>query len=216
MLHDLQKGFRQESREIHQADPRGGQTARSNRHRCQNLCDRRAENLFRAPLLLPPRMTHLRQLILPGLAVGLLVAGCRGLPARRGKIGAAGFGGGRRTTANQFPRPFHQRDVARLRVVRGAEPSAGHRRLRRLGGAVENITVARSLPDPKLTFELYAGDALTSLMPGLTADIPGPGKLSARGAAAVGGEPRKIFSICHGGAANGFRGGEKFLSAAFP
>ena len=46
--------------------------------------------------------------------------------------------------------------------------------------AVENITVARSLPDPQLTFELYAGDALTALMPGLTADFPGPGRAAGR------------------------------------
>ena len=35
----------------------------------------------------------------------------------------------------------------------------------------------RSLPDPKLVFEAYIGDALTSLTFGPTADIPGPCKL---------------------------------------
>ena len=50
--------------------------------------------------------------------------------------------------------------------------------------AVENITVARSLPDPKLTFEFYAADALTSLMPGLSEEWPGPGKRAARAAEA--------------------------------
>ena len=39
---------------------------------------------------------------------------------------------------------------------------------------------SRSLPDPKLTFEAYIAGTITSLMPGLMADIPGPGKLSAR------------------------------------
>jgi outer membrane protein TolC len=43
--------------------------------------------------------------------------------------------------------------------------------------SVEDITVERSLPDPKLTFQAYIQDALTSLMPGLMQDIPGPGKL---------------------------------------
>ncbi len=46
-------------------------------------------------------------------------------------------------------------------------------------GSVENITVARSLPDPKLTFQAYIQDTLTSLMPGLMQDLPGPGKLTA-------------------------------------
>jgi cobalt-zinc-cadmium efflux system outer membrane protein len=46
--------------------------------------------------------------------------------------------------------------------------------------AVEKITVERSLPDPKLTFQAYITDMLTSLMPGLAMDFPGPGKLAAR------------------------------------
>lgn len=46
--------------------------------------------------------------------------------------------------------------------------------------SVENITVSRSLPDPKLMFELYFADAVQSIMPGLSADFPGPGKLAAR------------------------------------
>ena len=51
--------------------------------------------------------------------------------------------------------------------------------------SVEDITVERSRPDPKLTFEFYVGDALTSLMPGAMQDFPGAGKLAARGAVAT-------------------------------
>ncbi len=50
--------------------------------------------------------------------------------------------------------------------------------------SVERITIERSLPDPKLTFQAYIQDALTSLMPGLMLDFPGPGKLNARAAVA--------------------------------
>jgi cobalt-zinc-cadmium efflux system outer membrane protein len=46
-------------------------------------------------------------------------------------------------------------------------------------GSVEKITVERSLPDPKLTFQAYIQTTLTSLMPGLMQDIPGRGKLKA-------------------------------------
>jgi outer membrane protein TolC len=46
-------------------------------------------------------------------------------------------------------------------------------------GSVERITVERSLPDPKLTFQAYITDVLTSLMPGLMQEFPGPGKLKA-------------------------------------
>lgn len=43
--------------------------------------------------------------------------------------------------------------------------------------SVERITVERSLPDPRLTFEADIADAVMSLMPGLMMDFPGPGKL---------------------------------------
>ncbi len=45
--------------------------------------------------------------------------------------------------------------------------------------SVERITVERSMPDPKLTFQAYITDVLTSLMPGLMQEFPGPGKLKA-------------------------------------
>lgn len=47
--------------------------------------------------------------------------------------------------------------------------------------AVEGITTARSLPDPRLTFEADIADTIMSLMPGLMVDLPGPGKLKAAG-----------------------------------
>jgi outer membrane protein TolC len=52
-------------------------------------------------------------------------------------------------------------------------------------GSVEKITVERSLPDPKLTFQAYIQNTLTSLMPGLMQDIPGSGKLKAAANVAV-------------------------------
>ena len=57
-------------------------------------------------------------------------------------------------------------------------------------GSVENITFMRSMPDPKLTFQAYIQNVLTSLMPGLMQDIPGPGKLKA--AANVAGAESKV------------------------
>ncbi len=47
--------------------------------------------------------------------------------------------------------------------------------------AVERITPARSLPDPRLTFEADITDTIETLMPGLMVDLPGPGKLAAAG-----------------------------------
>jgi len=43
--------------------------------------------------------------------------------------------------------------------------------------SVRRITVERSLPDPRLTFQSDIAESVMSLMPGLMMDIPGPGKL---------------------------------------
>ena len=51
--------------------------------------------------------------------------------------------------------------------------------------SVERITVARSLPDPQLTFQMDIEDVVTSLMPGLMMSFPGAGKLRAAGALAA-------------------------------
>jgi outer membrane protein, heavy metal efflux system len=45
--------------------------------------------------------------------------------------------------------------------------------------SVERITTARSLPDPQLTFQMDIQNVVTSIMPGLMATIPWPGKLRA-------------------------------------
>ncbi len=50
--------------------------------------------------------------------------------------------------------------------------------------SVESITVERSLPDPVLSFESDILDAVMTLMPGVMQELPGPGKLEARGAVA--------------------------------
>ncbi len=47
--------------------------------------------------------------------------------------------------------------------------------------AVERITRARSLADPRLTFQSDIADSIGALLPGLMIDLPGPGKLQAAG-----------------------------------
>lgn len=47
-------------------------------------------------------------------------------------------------------------------------------------GSVEQITVERSLPEPRLTFQADIMDFVKSLMPGVMFEFPGPGKLKAR------------------------------------
>ncbi len=47
--------------------------------------------------------------------------------------------------------------------------------------SVERITRARSLPDPRLTFQADISDMLDAVMPGLMLELPGPGRLRAAG-----------------------------------
>ncbi|MCC6322973.1 MAG: TolC family protein [Phycisphaerales bacterium] len=47
--------------------------------------------------------------------------------------------------------------------------------------SIERIAAARSLPDPRLTFEADITDTVETVMPGLMLDLPGPGKLRAAG-----------------------------------
>ena len=61
--------------------------------------------------------------------------------------------------------------------------------------SVERITVERSMPDPKLTFQAYITDVLTSLMPGLMQDFPGPGKLKAAANVASAESRTKYFAF---------------------
>ena len=61
--------------------------------------------------------------------------------------------------------------------------------------SVERITVARSWPDPKLTFSSYITEELTSLMPGLMQDLPGPGKRKAAAATATAESQARYFAF---------------------
>ena len=61
--------------------------------------------------------------------------------------------------------------------------------------SVENITVARSLPDPQLTFQADIGNIVSSVMPGLMQNFPGPGKLRAQARAAAADSRGKYFAF---------------------
>ncbi len=61
--------------------------------------------------------------------------------------------------------------------------------------SVEGITVARSLPDPQLTFQMDIQDVVTSLMPGLMMSFPGAGKLRAAGAVSAAASQAQYFTF---------------------
>jgi len=126
---------------------------------------------------------------------GLLATGCRGLPAkgeRPAQADLAEVGGQLQTNLPVLPATATVHDVVLFAVKNHPAVAAAYADW---AAAVANITVARSLPDPKLSFELFAADAVSSLMGGLTTDIPGPGKLAARGAAAAAASRAKYFQF---------------------
>ena len=61
--------------------------------------------------------------------------------------------------------------------------------------SVERITVERSLPDPRLTFEMDIKELVEVAMPGLMMEFPGPGKLKARAAVASAESQRRYFAF---------------------
>ena len=61
--------------------------------------------------------------------------------------------------------------------------------------SVETITLARSLPDPRLTFQADITTIVGAAMAGLMMDLPGPGKLRAVGEAATAGSEGRYFAF---------------------
>jgi cobalt-zinc-cadmium efflux system outer membrane protein len=61
--------------------------------------------------------------------------------------------------------------------------------------SVERITVARSLPDPRLTFETDIADIVMTVMPGLMQEFPGPGKLRAEANTATAESQARYFAF---------------------
>ncbi len=130
-------------------------------------------------------------------AVGLLT-GCRGVPTKSERQARDDL----RQVASQY-RP--QAPPAPL------DPSAGLTNYLRFAilnhpavraayldwaAAVEQITVARSLPDPQLTFQTFnSATLLNAIMPGLMVQFPGPGKLAAQAAVASAASQAKYFAF---------------------
>lgn len=61
--------------------------------------------------------------------------------------------------------------------------------------AAERITVARSLPDPQLTFESDIADIVMTVMPGFMQMFPGPGKLKAAAGVATAESQAKYYAF---------------------
>jgi cobalt-zinc-cadmium efflux system outer membrane protein len=119
-------------------------------------------------------------------AILLALAGCVGKPTPSESVARSESA----TVARRY-RPGDAQPV--LPALTSASPLADYLRFAMLNSprveaayydwaaSVEMIAPARSLPDPRLTFEADIVDTVMSLMAGLMIDLPGPGKLRAAG-----------------------------------
>ena len=116
--------------------------------------------------------------------VAVLLAGCKGIPTQGERKAQADLG-----SVGESFRPQDQRPVLpTLHTNSGLSNFLAFAILNQpqveaayfdWAAAVRRITVERSLPDPRLTFQSDIADTVMSLMPGLMMDFPGPGKLKA-------------------------------------
>lgn len=134
------------------------------------------------------------------VVVSLLAAGCTGIPAPGEKSARNDLG----TVTKQYRPDQKPPTLSELTADSSLSNYLAFALFNRpqvaaayydWAASVENITVARSLPDPQFTFQAYIERSLTSLMPGLSQQIPGPGKLKARGHAAAAASEGKYFTF---------------------
>jgi len=83
-----------------------------------------------------------------------------------------------------LPADAGEADYVRFAVLHHPAVFAAHADWR---AAIEDVVPARSLPDPQFTFQADIADTLMSFMPGLMADLMGPGKRAAMGREAIAG-----------------------------
>src|SRR5215831_11732178 len=111
-------------------------------------------------------MKRILQLFWPGIVLAVLAAGCRGIQTgdeKSARHDVAQVGGQLQTNLPVLSTNATLRDAVLLAVNNHPQVIAAYSDW---AASVENITVARSLPDPKLTFEMYFDDAVRSIMPG--------------------------------------------------
>ena len=134
------------------------------------------------------------------MAAGLIIAGCRGIPAPGEKRARDDFN----SVAVKFC-PDHQppqlpalapdSSLSNYLAVALLNSPAVAAAFHDWSASVENITVTRSLPDPQLSLQAYIQNRITSLMPGFAWNFPGPGKLKAKGRQADAQSEGKYFAF---------------------
>lgn len=150
----------------------------------------------------PERLNFRHQLVLlSGVLLSvLLLAGCKGIATSGERAARKDF----LTISNEFRPNLAERrlptlatnsalgDYLRFAMLNQPSVEAAYFDW---ASSIERITVARSLPDPKLTFQSDIADVVRNLMPGLMQQFPGPGKLKAAANVADAGSQVKYFAF---------------------
>jgi len=133
-------------------------------------------------------------------AGGLMFAGCRGIPVPGEKTARHDLGvvsgqykpGNQRPTLPELTPDSSLSNFLAYALLNSPGVEAAYDDW---AASVENITVTRSLPDPQITFQSDILEVVKSVMPGFLQEFPGPGKLSARAAAASAESWAKYFAF---------------------
>ncbi len=114
----------------------------------------------------------------------VFLAGCKGIPTQGERKAQTNLG-----SVGEAFRPDNQRPVLPTLQTNSSLSNFLHFAMLNQpqveaayfdwAASVRRITVERSLPDPRLTFESDIADMVMSAMPGLMMEFPGPGKLKA-------------------------------------
>ena len=142
-----------------------------------------------------------------GMALGGLVAlmsalwsGCAGIAPPVEKTARQGFQAvesayrprGQRPVLPELTTNSSLQDFLRFAVLNQPQVEAAYFDW---AASIERITQARSLPDPRLTFQSDIADVVMSLVPGVMMDFPGPGKLKAAANVASAESEGKYFAF---------------------
>lgn len=148
------------------------------------------------------KRSHQRLLSVLGALVvaALFLTGCKGVPTRgeksaRGQIeetAASYRPGGHKPNLPVLTTNSNLGDYLKFALLNQPGVEAAYYDW---AASVERITVARSLPDPQLTFQMDIQNVVTSIMPGLMASFPWLGKLRAGAGVASAESQAKYFAF---------------------
>ncbi len=118
------------------------------------------------------------------LILGLALVGCTGFPvaeeqaaqAQQQQVERKYRPAGQRKALSELGTAPALADLLRFAMLNQPQVEAAYYDW---AASVQRITVERSLPDPKLSFEADIADIVMALIPGLMIELPGPGKLGA-------------------------------------